>query len=46
MNNKTKEYSLKEHLEKHTKKENTYCEDCKFCNPQTDWARSYKKFLK
>ena len=31
-----KKFTKEEHIRKHTKKENTYCRECLFCNPMMD----------
>ena len=31
-----KKFSYEEHIRKHTQKENTYCRECKYCNPKME----------
>ena len=36
-----KKFSYAEHIKKHTMKENTYNEDCEYCNPEIRTREMY-----
>jgi bisphosphoglycerate-independent phosphoglycerate mutase (AlkP superfamily) len=45
-NNIYKLFSKEQHIKKHTKKENTYCDDCLFCNFSEYEAKQIMKKFK
>lgn len=38
-----KKFTLEEHIKKHTMRENTYNENCSFCNPELRTQEIVKK---